>query len=198
MTGRDFSWLDCFDLGLGSLGCLTKEGAKLYTNSFRARLVEDAKRRAHDAAYQAGLLKGLGAQAAAQEAQGAGLKAAKLASRRAKRVTGPLFSAAWDFFEVMHYGGSVVEGAVRAAGTMAGTWLGGFYGEQGLGRLGFFIGSHLGSWAGGRVGLMAYDVVRAVQVLLSWLHHFLATTDLSPEGGEGGYGSDAPAAGVEL
>ncbi|RYR49506.1 hypothetical protein Ahy_A07g036014 [Arachis hypogaea] len=45
----------------------------------------------------------------------------------------------WDFFKVVYYGGSDAEGAIRGSGSLFGLYLGGFFGEQRLGRLGFLV-----------------------------------------------------------
>ncbi|KAL9318707.1 hypothetical protein ACSQ67_015224 [Phaseolus vulgaris] len=61
------------------------------------------------------------------------------------------------------------EGFLRGSGTLFGTYGGGFLGEQRLGRFGYLVGSHLGSWVGGRIGLMVYDVVNGLQLLLQFV-----------------------------
>lgn len=49
---------------------------------------------------------------------------------------------------------------------MCGAYVGGFLGEQRLGGLGYLVGSHMGSWLGGKLGLMLYDVVNGLHFLL--------------------------------
>ena len=61
--------------------------------------------------------------------------------------------------------------------------MGGFYGEQRLGKLGYLGGSHLGSWFGGRVGLMIYDVLNGVSYLLQ----FTQSEESSGAGSRDGY-----------
>ncbi|MBA0844130.1 hypothetical protein Goarm_001252, partial [Gossypium armourianum] len=61
------------------------------------------------------------------------------------------------------------EGFLRGTGTLFGAYGGGFIGEQSLGRVGYLVGSHLGSWVGGRIGLMVYDVVNGVHYLLQFV-----------------------------
>ncbi|KAK6286208.1 hypothetical protein POUND7_012387 [Theobroma cacao] len=50
-----------------------------------------------------------------------------------------------------------------------GAYGGSFLSEQRLGRVGYLVGSHLGSWVGGRIGLMVYDVVNGVHYLLQFV-----------------------------
>uniref|UniRef100_A0A1D1YV11 Uncharacterized protein n=1 Tax=Anthurium amnicola TaxID=1678845 RepID=A0A1D1YV11_9ARAE len=157
-----FTFLNCFDMGSGSLACSVKESVKLYVYTIRSSHVEGVRRRAIEVALTEALSGGLIPSAAAKQAEKAGAKAAKLASRQAKRVLGPIISSGWDFFEAMYYGGSVTEGFLRGTGTLLGTYVGGFLGEERLGRVGYLMGSHLGSWVGGRIGLMVYDVVNGV------------------------------------
>ncbi|GJV00238.1 hypothetical protein Tco_1329508 [Tanacetum coccineum] len=42
-----------------------------------------------------------------------------------------------------------------------------YLGEERFGRFGYLVGSELGSWAGGRIGLMVYDIVNGVHFLLT-------------------------------
>jgi hypothetical protein len=100
---------------------------------------------------------GLSGNAATKQAKKAGDKAAKMTSRQASRIIGPILSLGWDFFEALYYGGTITEGFMRGSGTLLGAYVGGFRGEQTLGRLGYLIGSQFGNWLGGRVGLMLYD-----------------------------------------
>ncbi|XXG79121.1 hypothetical protein AAC387_Pa09g0260 [Persea americana] len=163
-----FTFLNCFDMGSGSLACGVKEGVKLYFNNIRAAHVEKARVRAIEIALTEAVSEGLSASAAAKQAQKAGAKAAKLATRQTKRIIGPIISSGWDFFEAIYYGGTITEGFLRGAGTLIGTYVGGFQGEQKLGRFGYLVGSHLGSWVGGRIGLMVYDVVNGVHYLIQF------------------------------
>jgi hypothetical protein len=46
--------------------------------------------------------------------------------------------------------------------------MGGFHGEQRMGgKIGYLLGSHVGSWIGARMGLMVYDVINGVSNLVS-------------------------------
>ncbi|XP_078445261.1 uncharacterized protein LOC144714404 [Wolffia australiana] len=161
-----FTIFDCFDMGSGTAACAVKETVKLYVYTLRSSHVESVRRRALEAALAEALSGGMGAAAAAKHANQAAAKAAKLATRQAKRVTGPIISSAWDFFEAVYYGGTMAEGLLRGTGTLVGTYGGGFAGEERLGRVGYLLGSHLGSWIGGRIGLMLYDVVEGVVFVL--------------------------------
>lgn len=161
-----FTFLNCFDMASGSLACGVKEGVKLYVYSIRSSHVERMRQRAIEIALAEALKEGLSASAAAKQAQKIGSKAAKQASRQAKRILGPIISSGWDFFEAVYYGGTLTEGFLRGTGTLFGTYIGGYHGEETLGKLGYYVGSHFGSWVGGRVGLMIYDVVNGVQFVL--------------------------------
>lgn len=160
-----FTFLNCLDMGSGSMACAVKEGVKLYFYNIRASHVERVRFHAIEAALNEALSGGLSASVAAKEAQKAGAKAAKLASRQARRIIGPIISSGWDFFEALYFGGTLTEGFLRGTGTLFGAYGGGFLGEQRLGRFGYLVGSHLGSWVGGRIGLMVYDVVNGVHYL---------------------------------
>ncbi|KAJ0979911.1 hypothetical protein J5N97_015385 [Dioscorea zingiberensis] len=164
-----FTFLNCFDMGSGSMACAAKEGVKLYVYSIRSAHVEKVRQHATEIALTEALTGGLSASAAAKEAQKAGTKAAKQATRQAKRITGPIISSGWDFFEAIYYGGTMTEGFLRGIGTLLGTYAGGFHGEERLGKLGYLMGSHLGSWVGGRIGLMVYDVVNGLHYLLQFV-----------------------------
>ena len=164
----EFTILNCFDMGSGSLACAVKEGVKLYVYNIRAAHVEGVRHRAIEVALTDALTQGLTAKDAAMQAQKEGAKAAKLATRKAKRIIGPIISSGWDFFEALYYGGTLAEGFLRGTGTLFGAYTGGFLGEQRLGRFGYLVGSELGSWVGGRIGLMAYDVVNGVHFLLQF------------------------------
>ncbi|CAN1859823.1 hypothetical protein LINPERHAP1_LOCUS43293 [Linum perenne] len=166
-----FTIFDCFDMSSGTMACTVKEGVKLYANNMRSSQVERARNMAieeaiHDAMQQ----KGISAKDAAKQAQKEGAKAAKLASKKTERIIGPIISSGWDLFEAVYYGGSIAEGVLRGVGTLFGTYAGGLYGEEriGIGRVGYLVGSQLGSWIGGRIGLMVYDVVNGVHYLLDF------------------------------
>ena len=161
-----FTFLNCFDMSTGTLACTVKEGVKLYFYNIRSAHVERARHIAIETALVDSLQQGMSAQDAAKQAQKEGAKAAKVATRKAKRIIGPIISSGWDFFEAIYYGGTMTEGFVRGTGTLVGTYTVGFFGEQRLGRFGYLVGSHLGSWVGGRIGLMVYDVVNGVHYLL--------------------------------
>ncbi|MQM19588.1 hypothetical protein Taro_052595 [Colocasia esculenta] len=164
-----FTFLNCFDMGSGSLACSAKEGVKLYVYTIRSSHVEKVRRQAIEVALTEAMSGGLNPSAAAKQAEKAGAKAAKLASRQAKRILGPIISSGWDFFEAVYFGGTMTEGFLRGAGTLVGTYVGGFLGEERLGRVGYLMGSHLGSWIGGRIGLMVYDVVNGVSYLVQFV-----------------------------
>ncbi|XP_020549892.1 uncharacterized protein LOC110012100 [Sesamum indicum] len=55
----------------------------------------------------------------------------------------------------------------RSCGTLVGAYSGGIAGEGKMGWLGFVLGSQVGSWIGGRIGLMGYDIWDGVQYLLN-------------------------------
>lgn len=169
-SGR-FTFLNCFDFGSGTLACGVKEGVKLYVYSIRSTHVENVRQRATELSLDEALQQGLSTSAAAKQAQKAGAKAAKLASRQAKQILGPIISSAWDFFEAIYYEGTLTEGFLRGSGTLFGTYIGGFHGEQRLGRFGYFAGSHLGSWIGGRVGLMFYDIVSGINYMFDFVQY---------------------------
>ncbi|KAL2536925.1 hypothetical protein Fot_18316 [Forsythia ovata] len=163
-----FTFLNCFDGGSGTLSCVVKEGIKLYIYNIRSIHVERARSKAIETALSDALTQGMPAKDAAKLAHKEGAKAAKLATRKAKRIIGPIISSGWDFFEALYFGGTVTEGSLRGTGTLFGTYSVGFIGEQRFGRFGYLVGSHLGSWVGGRIGLMLYDVVNGVQYMLQF------------------------------
>ncbi|KAJ6434577.1 hypothetical protein OIU84_018148 [Salix udensis] len=154
-------------MGSGTLACAVKEGVKLYVYNIRSAHVERARNLAIERSLLDAMGQGMPAQDAAKTAQKEGTKAAKLAKRQAKRVIGPVISSGWDFFEALYYGGTMAEGFLRGSGTLVGAYAGGFLGDERLGRVGYPVGSHLGSWVGGRVGLMVYDVVKWSSLLAS-------------------------------
>lgn len=123
-TGKD-DFGDCLDLGFGSLTCAVKQGSKMYTNNFRASIVEHTKQRAYHAALQSAISDGLAISEAARKAQQIADIAAKAKKQQARRIIGPVFAAVWDGLEVLYYGGSFAEVSIRATGTLCGTWWGG-------------------------------------------------------------------------
>lgn len=161
-----FTLLNCFDGSSGTLACVVKEGVKLYFYNIRALHVESKRNEAIETALADAVAQGLAAKEAAKIAQQEGAKAAKLATRKAKRIVGPIISSGWDFFEAIYFGGTITEGFLRGTGTLFGTYSVGFVGEQRFGRFGYLVGSHLGSWVGGRIGLMVYDVVNGVHYMM--------------------------------
>lgn len=181
---EDLSWEDCLDGGTGSLACAGKQLVKLYSFNRRGSYMEKAKHQAYDIAYHKGITDGLSINAAREKATRLGREARKVAGQNHKRVTGPLISGVWDFFEVLYYGGTFLEGLLKGAGAAAGTYGGGFLGELWLGwpshRIGFLLGSHVGSWLGGEVGLMAYDVCNGARLLTISLGEFLSGTTETP------------------
>ncbi|XP_006649963.1 uncharacterized protein LOC102722941 [Oryza brachyantha] len=164
-----FTFMNCFDMGSGSLACAAKEGVKLYVYNLRTAHMERVRQRAIEKALADAVTEGLSPADAAKQAQKVGAKAAKVAARQAKRILGPIISSGWDFFEAMYFGGSMTEGFLRGIGTLFGTYAGGFHGEERLGKLGYLAGSHLGSWVGGRIGLMIYDVINGLNYMLQFV-----------------------------
>lgn len=158
-------------MGSGTLACVVKEGVKLYFYNIRAAHVERARHHAMESALVDAISEGMSAQDSAKHAQKEGAKAAKLATRQAKRIIGPIISSGWDFFEALYYGGTITEGFLRGTGTLFGAYAGGFLGEErlGIGKIGYLLGSHMGSWVGGRIGLMFYDVVNGVHFLFNFV-----------------------------
>ncbi|CAM6049396.1 unnamed protein product [Sphagnum compactum] len=175
-TGK-FSMWDCFDLNVGSIVCVTKEAAKLYTNSFQAGLVEQAKQKAYHSALQSALAQGMVRKEAERQSQKLARAAGKEKSNQARRISGPLFAAVWDTFEVLYYGGSFVEASMRASGTLSGTWFGAFEGEKRMGRVGYLVGGQIGSWVGSRLALMVYDIGKAGQLIASQMSGLLFGID---------------------
>ncbi|CAN1123173.1 hypothetical protein LINPERPRIM_LOCUS3104 [Linum perenne] len=166
-----FSILDCFDMSSGTIVCTVKEGVKLYVNNMRSSRVERARNMAIEKAIHDHAMKqqqGISAKDIAKKARKEGAKAAKVATEKTERIIGPIMSSGWDLFESVYYGGSIAEGFLRGVGTLFGTYGGGFYGEERIGsaRVGYLLGSQLGSWIGGRIGLMVYDVVNGVHYYL--------------------------------
>ncbi|EYU37233.1 hypothetical protein ABFS82_02G092000 [Erythranthe guttata] len=161
-----FTVLNCLDGSSGTLACVVKEGVKLYFYNIRSLHVETRRNKAIEAALADAVSQGMTAKDAAKLAQTEGAKAAKLATKKAKRIIGPIISSGWDFFEALYFGGTVTEGFLRGTGTLFGTYYVGFLGEERFGRFGYLVGSHLGSWIGGRIGLMVYDVVNGIYYLM--------------------------------
>lgn len=160
-TGK-FSFLDYFDGGSGTLACGIKESVKLYINNLRTTHVELARKKAVEASLADANSQGIEIKAATKQAQIDGEKAAKLADKNANRILGPIVSSGWDIYEVIYHEGYVSEGVLRGAGTLCGTYIVGFLGEERFGRLGYLVGSTLGSWIGGKIGHMAYEVVNGI------------------------------------
>jgi hypothetical protein len=154
-------------MGYGTLACLAKEGTKSYVYNVRGGHIARMRQRSYEIAYANALAQGRTLQDALKEANLAGKKAEKLASRHTQRILGPLSSAAWDTFEALYYGGTLVEAISRGIGTIGGAYWGGLQGEQSLGRIGYFFGSHIGSWVGGRVGLMVFDISNAAHFFVN-------------------------------
>ncbi|XP_009801774.1 uncharacterized protein LOC107818885 [Nicotiana tabacum] len=165
----EFTWLHCFDGSTGTVACLVKEGVKLYAYNIRSSHVERARNSAIEAALTDAVAQGMAAKEAAKLAQKEGAKAAKLAVRQTKRIVGPIISGGWDFFEALYLGGTPTEGFLRGSGTLFGAYWVGYLGEQTMGRFGYLVGSELGSWVGGKVGLMVYDLVNGMDHLLVFL-----------------------------
>ncbi|KAL4373317.1 uncharacterized protein DS421_5g144680 [Arachis hypogaea] len=90
--------------------------------------------------------QGMAQSLAEKHAEKEGTKIAKLASQKAQCVIGPMISVGWDFYEAVYYGGNDKEGAIREGGSFFGSFVGGFFGEQRLGRLGFLVGSRKLVW----------------------------------------------------
>ncbi|KAL6649800.1 hypothetical protein ACP70R_014024 [Stipagrostis hirtigluma subsp. patula] len=164
-----FTFLNCFDMGSGSLACTAKEGVKMYVYNLRSAHMERVRQHAMEKALADAVTEGLTPTEAAKVAQKIGAKAAKVAARQANRILGPIISSGWDFFEAMYFGGSMTEGFLRGTGTLFGTYVGGFRVEERLGKIGYLAGSHLGSWVGGRIGLMIYDVISGLKYMLQFV-----------------------------
>ncbi|XLS93398.1 hypothetical protein HN51_069406 [Arachis hypogaea] len=134
---------NCFDMGYESLACSVKESTKLYFHSLRAAHIEKAKTKQIKFALTDTKSQGMAQSLAEKHAEKEGAKAAKLALQKAQC------------------------GAIREGGSLFGSYVGGFFGEQRLGRLGFLMGSQMGSWFGGRIGLILYDTVNATHFLIN-------------------------------
>ena len=175
-------------MGSGSLACAGKEGVKLYVNNLRSAHMERVRERAIEKALADAVTEGLNPAEAAKLAQKVGAKAKKVAARQAKRILGPIISSGWDFFEAMYFGGSMTEGFLRGTGTLFGTYVGGFHGEERLGKFGYLAGSQLGSWVGGRIGLMFYDIINGLNYMLQFVRpeQYQSSSYASEEGSEYG------------
>ncbi|CAK9214745.1 unnamed protein product [Sphagnum troendelagicum] len=146
-------WLSCFAYFLNASPAI--------------RLVEQAKYKAYDSALQSALAQGMARKEAERHSQKLAQAAGKEKSCQARRISGPLFAAVWDTFEVLYYGGSFLEASMQASGTLCGTWLGALEGEKRMGRVGYLVGGQIGSWVGSRLALMVYDIGKAGQLLVS-------------------------------
>ena len=171
-------------MGSGSLACSVKEGVKLYVNNLRTAHLERVRQHAMERALADAMTEGLTPAEAAKQAQKVSTKAAKVAARQAKRILGPIISSGWDFFEAMYFGGSMTEGFLRGSGTLFGTYAGGFHGEERFGKLGYLVGSQLGSWGGGRIGLMIYDIISGLKHMLQSMQSQNESSYASEDGSE--------------
>ncbi|XP_058188381.1 uncharacterized protein LOC131305318 [Rhododendron vialii] len=166
-----FTFLNCFDMSYGTIACAVKEIVKLYFYYIRAAHVHKQVSEATEAAMREKLSEGQSLEEAVKWAYQKGNEAKRRATRQAKHIMGPVISSAWDFFETIWVGGTLAEGAIRGTGTFFGSYAGGVIGEGRLGWVGFLAGSQMGSWVGGRIGLMAYDVGKGIQYLLHFVHN---------------------------
>ena len=171
-------------MGSGSLACSVKEGVKLYVNNLRTAHLERVRQHAMERALADAITEGLTPAEAAKQAQKVSTKAAKVAARQAKRILGPIISSGWDFFEAMYFGGSMTECFLRGSGTLFGTYAGGFHGEERFGKLGYLVGSQLGSWGGGRIGLMIYDIISGLKYMLQSIQPQNESSYASEDGSE--------------
>jgi len=179
-----FTFMNCFDMGSGSLACSVKEGVKLYVNNLRTAHLERVRQHAMERALADAITEGLTPAEAAKQAQKVSTKAAKVAARQAKRILGPIISSGWDFFEAMYFGGSMTECFLRGSGTLFGTYAGGFHGEERFGKLGYLVGSQLGSWGGGRIGLMIYDIINGLKFMFQSIQPQNESSYASEDGSE--------------
>lgn len=161
-----FTFLNCFDMGYGTIACITKEILKLYLYYIRAVHVHKVRTEATKAAMRESISQDLNFDKAVMSAKEKGNAAAKQASMQLKHVIAPALSSVWDIFETLYVGGSFSEGITRGIGTFFGAYVGGIYGEGQLKWIGFLLGSQLGSLVGSRIGLMVYDVGKGVQFLI--------------------------------
>jgi hypothetical protein len=174
------SWKDCLDGGAGSFACGAKQLVKLFVFNIRGSYVEQAKVRAYDIAFSKGISEGMAINAAQDKAAKLAKEAAKVASRKHKRITGPIVSGGWEFFEVLYYSGTYFEALLKGAGALIGTYVGGGLGEQRLNwphpRIGYLVGSHIGSWLGGEAGLVFHDLSNGAQFLKNSLGEIASET----------------------
>jgi hypothetical protein len=49
-------------------------------------------------------------------------------------------------------------------------------GDNRLGKVGYLIGTQVGSWAGSKIGLMCYDIAKAVQLVSTEVQEFFTGT----------------------
>ncbi|KAF3623287.1 putative B3 domain-containing protein-like [Capsicum annuum] len=161
-----FTFVNCFDMSYGTIGCILKELVKIYLYYIRATHVHKVRNEATKEAVQENLSKGQSLEDAVKEGQKVGNAAARRASLQAKHIMGPMVSSGWDFFETVYVGGTLAEASIRSVGTLLGSYVGGIIGEGKTRWFGFLLGSQLGSWIGGRLGLMLYDVGNGLQFVL--------------------------------
>ncbi|XP_009774671.1 uncharacterized protein LOC107805557 [Nicotiana tabacum] len=166
-----FTFINCFDMSYGTIGCLLKELVKIYLYYIRAIYVHKVRNEATKEAVQENLSKGQSLEDAVKIGQQVGNAAAKRASLQAKHIMGPMVSSGWDFFETIYVGGTLGEAIIRSVGTLLGSYIGGIIGEGKTRWLGFLLGSQFGSWIGGRLGLMLHDV----GIGLQYLHQLMKT-----------------------
>ena len=57
-------------------------------------------------------------------------------------------------------------------------------GENRLGRVGYLIGTQVGSWAGSRIALMSYDIAKAIQLITLEVKDFITGADENEKVGE--------------
>ncbi|KAH6808524.1 hypothetical protein C2S51_029632 [Perilla frutescens var. frutescens] len=170
--GERFTFTDCFDMKLGTAACVIKEIIKLYLYYIRAIHIHKVRSEAAQRSLAADLSDKQDFDAAVAAAREEGEAAARRAKRHWRHVMGPVLSAGWDLFETLYVGGGAAEAVVRSAGTLVGAYGGGIAGEGRMGWVGFVAGSQVGSWAGGRVGLMVFDVWNGVRFFLHRLRVF--------------------------
>ncbi|XP_004229558.1 uncharacterized protein [Solanum lycopersicum] len=161
-----FTFINCFDMSYGTIGCVLKELVKIYLHYIRATHVHKVRNEATKEAVQESLSRGLSLEDAVKTGQQVGNAVAKRASLQAKHIMGPMVSSGWDFFETIYVGGTLYEAVIRSVGTLMGSYIGGIIGEGKNRWLGFLMGSQFGSWIGGRLGLILYDVGNGLQFLL--------------------------------
>ncbi|KAA8549087.1 hypothetical protein F0562_000771 [Nyssa sinensis] len=168
---ESFKISNCFDMKYGTIACIVKEIVKLYLFYIRSVHVQKVREEATEAA-EADLKKEIsqGQQISSEEAsklaREKGNAAAKRASQQITHITGPLMASGWEIFETLYLKGTLTEGIIRGIGTFVGAYTGGMIGEGNLKWGGFVVGSQLGSWVGGRIGLLAYEIGTGVEHLL--------------------------------